>query len=102
MRSHRSGADGVVGIAKCFGMRLLLDVASTPPMSCQEGTGAPPIHSQLHKSVSGPIRDFLEVPVSSPEFGLGFLLFQLLRSAPGTGRTWKGWYEQGYRPDRFR
>src|SRR5215472_8129853 len=53
MRSHRSGADGVVGIAELFrnafleevpfwttpsaplkeASRLLLDVASTPPMS---------------------------------------------------------------------
>ena len=65
MRSHRSGADGVVGIDAVFrnaflkevpfpttpsapsneASRLLLDVAFTPPMS---GGESRPIHSRLY------------------------------------------------------
>src|SRR5262245_54148088 len=41
MRSHRSGADGVVGNAEV--LRRLRDffLMSRPPLLCQEGSGAP-------------------------------------------------------------
>src|SRR5262249_33874836 len=72
MRSHRSGADGVVGIAEVFGMRfleeapfsttpsaplkeasrLLLEVASSPPVSGGEWRAAQFIHTFYDRAYS--------------------------------------------------